>query len=186
MELKYGNFPKERIKIIVDTCIYLNHYQQFHFEEGFNEIEISIYEDLQRFSKKKGPENLELIKKSILNINGFTVDHLNKSIYTLNEINIDKKKNLNLITSEVEVSTVISTEKVKKYQFDEINKKYYHDSHGKIEDFLYKMPFDDKIRKLETDKYLEKFTKDISNSLTLEHIINSSLYKRKDQWKESF
>lgn len=95
MDVKYGDQIKEDIKIIVDTCIYLNVYEQFEYNEKYEFIEINICEDDK---DNKNNNSKKIVKVAKIHIPFYPVNQIFKTHLEL----IDYRKDspiLNYTTS---------------------------------------------------------------------------------------
>ena len=124
MEISYGKTVKDSIKVSVDTMLFLNHYEQFSYIENHNSISIKLFEIIREKSsiptlERKGSSSafaedkkeLRLIKTCTILINNLTSDALLKGIFQLEDP--PGNDNMNYVTSELEVSLVVSNENKK-------------------------------------------------------------------------
>lgn len=123
MEISYGKTVKDTIKVTVDTMVFLNHYEQFSYIDNHNSISIKLYEITREKNavpslEKKGSSGLieerkeqRLIKTCTILINNLASDALLKGIFQLEDA--PGNDNMNYVTSEIEVSLVVSNESKK-------------------------------------------------------------------------
>ncbi|EAR97119.2 hypothetical protein TTHERM_00476560 (macronuclear) [Tetrahymena thermophila SB210] len=110
MEINYEQQFKQDIKIIVDTCIFLNHYEEFQYIEGYDKIAIRLYEDPKSINTELQGQK-RLIKECIINLNYYYPDYLIKTTLLLDDICAFRQAIHNYTTSEIDISVILLSDK---------------------------------------------------------------------------